>query len=52
MIKEKIKKTIKKAKQCGEFAQNASMGVVLALVIVLKSQRYPSIRKGTKKNKP
>jgi len=25
---------------------------VLALVIVLKSQRYPSIRKGTKKNKP
>jgi diacylglycerol kinase len=52
MIKEKIKKTIKKAKQCGEFAQCASMGVVLALIIVLKSQRYPSIRKDTKKNKP
>jgi|TARA_R100001015_G_C4609630_1_gene164911 hypothetical protein len=49
MIKEKIKKTIKKAKRCGEFVQTTSIAIVLALVIVAKSQRHPTPRKNVKK---
>tara|TARA_R100000664_G_C2693392_1_gene96593 strand:+ start:473 stop:625 length:153 start_codon:yes stop_codon:yes gene_type:complete len=49
MIKEKVKKTIKKAKRCGEFVQTTSIAIVLALFIVAKSQRHPTPRKNIKK---
>ena len=49
MIREKIKKTIKKAKQCGEFAQTTSIAIALALLIVAKSQGHPTPRKNVKK---
>ena len=48
MIKEKIKKTIKKAKRCGEFAQTTSIAIVLALIIVVKSQGHPTPKRKNK----
>jgi|TARA_R100000152_G_C6738633_1_gene162594 hypothetical protein len=38
MIKEKIKKNLKKANKCREFIQTTSIAVVVALFIVAKAQ--------------
>jgi hypothetical protein len=39
MIREKLKEKIKKANKCREFIQTTSVAIVLALIIVAKSQR-------------
>ena len=39
MNKEKLKEKIKKANKCKEFVQRTSVAMVLALIIVIKSQR-------------
>ena len=38
-MKETIKKKLKKANKCREFIQTTSVAIVLALIIVVKSQR-------------
>jgi len=40
MNKEKLKKKLKKANKCKEFIQTTSVAIVLALIIVAKSQRF------------
>ena len=40
MNKEKLKEKIKKANKCREFIQTTSVAIVLALIIVAKSQRF------------
>ena len=40
MIREKLKEKIKKANKCREFIQTTSVAIVLALIIVAKSQRF------------
>ena len=40
MIREKVKKTIKKAKKCHEYVQTTSMALIMALFIVVKSQGH------------
>ena len=39
MIREQLKEKIKKANKCREFIQTTSVAIVLALIIVVKSQR-------------
>tara|TARA_R100000995_G_C3447346_1_gene106360 strand:- start:316 stop:468 length:153 start_codon:yes stop_codon:yes gene_type:complete len=39
MIREKLKEKIKKANKCKEYLQTTSIAIVLALIIVAKSQR-------------
>jgi|TARA_R100000458_G_C8235689_1_gene216132 hypothetical protein len=38
MIKERIKKSVKKANKCREYMQNTSIALILALLIVAKAQ--------------
>ena len=40
MNREKLKEKIKKANKCREFIQTTSVAIVLALIIVVKSQRF------------
>jgi hypothetical protein len=40
MNKEKLKKKLEKANKCKEFIQRTSVAIVLALIIVAKSQRF------------
>tara|TARA_R100000152_G_C6554189_1_gene27540 strand:+ start:269 stop:418 length:150 start_codon:yes stop_codon:yes gene_type:complete len=49
MIREKLKEKIKKANKCREFIQTTSVAIVLALIIVIKSQRF---KHEFKKNTP
>tara|TARA_R100000664_G_C2719485_1_gene113468 strand:- start:387 stop:539 length:153 start_codon:yes stop_codon:yes gene_type:complete len=39
MIKEKIKKGLARANKCKDYVQTTSIAIVLALIIVAKSQR-------------
>ena len=50
MIREKVKKTIKKAKKCSEYVQTTSMALIMALIIVVKSQGHPTPKRKNKKN--
>tara|TARA_R100001079_G_scaffold95017_1_gene58006 strand:+ start:525 stop:683 length:159 start_codon:yes stop_codon:yes gene_type:complete len=49
MIREKVKKTIKKAKKCSEYVQTTSMALIMALFIVVKSQGHATPKRKSKK---
>ena len=40
MTREKLKKTIKKANKCREYVQTTSIALIMALIIVVKSQGH------------
>ena len=49
MIREKVKKTIKKAKKCSEYVQTTSMALIMALIIVVKRQGHATPKRKSKK---
>tara|TARA_Y100001938_G_scaffold129906_1_gene185334 strand:- start:290 stop:448 length:159 start_codon:yes stop_codon:yes gene_type:complete len=49
MIREKVKKTIKKAKKCHQYVQTTYMALIMALFIVVKSQGHSTLKKKSKK---
>ena len=51
MIREKVKKTMKKAKKCHQYVQTTFMALIMALFIVVKSQGHPTPRRKSKKKR-
>ncbi len=49
MIREKVKKTMKKAKKCHQYVQTTSMALIMALFIVVKSQGHATPKRKNKK---
>ena len=49
MIREKLKEKIKKANKCREYVQTTSIALIMALVIVVKSQGHPTLKRKSKK---